>query len=211
MKKFFQFSEQNIKLFVIGMELLAVVIFIYVVSLPFYPILKYHFNTPSVSLSATTATSVIEAIIKKNQLSNKEEYRKYPNRIFIPKIGVNAPIIISHNEKYGLSKGAWLYPQTSTPDKGGNTVITAHRFKYLPPNNLTFYLIDKLIPGDIITVLWQEKYYHYKVRETRIVDKHDTSVLNPSQKPILTIFSCHPIYSTKNRYVVISDLLNTTD
>jgi sortase A len=104
--------------------------------------------------------------------------------------------------------GAWRVPESSTPDKGGNTVITGHRFKYLPPSNLTFYLLDKMETGDIISVVYKEKEYYYRVKEIKIVDKTELSILAPTKEPILTIFTCHPIYSTEKRLVVTGDLIN---
>ena len=102
-------------------------------------------------------------------------------------------------------------PDSSTPDKGGNTVITGHRFKYLPPSNLTFYLLDKLTKGDLITVIWHKKDYIYRVREVKVVPATDFSVIEPSDKPILTLFTCHPIYSTEKRLVVVSDFVEVLD
>jgi len=129
------------------------------------------------------------------------------NRIIIPKIGVNAPIIETADEQYGLDRGAWRVPNSSTPNRGGNMVITGHRFKYLPPNNLTFYLFYKLKIGDIASVIWQEKTYYYRIKEIKIVSNTETSILSPAEESILTIFTCDPIYSTKNRLVVISELI----
>ena len=55
------------------------------------------------------------------------DYAVSGNRVIITKIGVNAPIVESKSAEYGLSKGSWRIPESSTPDKGGNTVITGHR------------------------------------------------------------------------------------
>lgn len=132
------------------------------------------------------------------------------NQIIIPKIGVNAPIIESLNESYGLARGAWRLPQSSTPDEGGNTVITGHRFQYLPPNNVTFYLLDKLEIGDIISIIWQQKEYYYKVIATKIIKPEDLSILASSEKNILTVFTCNPVFSMKERLVVIAELIEET-
>ena len=131
-----------------------------------------------------------------------------PRRIIIPKIGVNAPIIDTENEDYGLSKGAWRLPDSSTPDKSGNTVLTGHRFKYLPPSNLTFYLFHKLEKGDITSVAWDGKIYYYRVKEIKIVSKDEVSILKQTKDPTLTMFTCDPIYSTKNRLVIVSELFS---
>jgi sortase A len=106
-----------------------------------------------------------------------------------------------------LSQGAWRLPETSTPDLGSNTVISGHRYKYLPPNNLTFYLLDKLAAGDIINVVWKNKEYDYRVRESKIVPPTQISILDPTEEPILTLFTCDPIFSEKNRLVVTADLI----
>ncbi len=145
-------------------------------------------------------------ISEKKEVTKKIVHKK-TNRIIIPKIGVNSPIIKSDNYDYALSRGSWMDPIGSTPDQGGNTVITGHRFKYLPPNNLTFYSLDKLIAGDIISVTWDDQDYLYKVREMKVVPKTETSILKKSKDSILTIFTCDPIFSEENRLVVISYLI----
>ncbi|MCK5459961.1 sortase [Candidatus Parcubacteria bacterium] len=132
---------------------------------------------------------------------------EYNNRVIIAKIGVNAPIIDSSNEDWALSHGAWRIPGSSSPDKAGNTVITGHRFKYLPPSNLTFYLFHKLEIGDIILAVWEQKKYYYKINEIKIVSPRDLSILEKTEKPTLTLFTCDPIYSQKNRLVIIAELI----
>jgi LPXTG-site transpeptidase (sortase) family protein len=129
------------------------------------------------------------------------------DRLIIPRIGVNIPIIESANEEYGLDRGTWRVPDSSTPDKGGNTVLTGHRFKYLPPSNLTFYLFHKLEKGDIASVSWKGTTYYYRVKEAKIVPAKDISILDKTDKPILTMFTCDPIYSIKNRLAIISELI----
>jgi LPXTG-site transpeptidase (sortase) family protein len=142
----------------------------------------------------------------KNSASKKNS-KSEPDRLIIPKIGVNIPIIDVPDEKSGLNKGAWRVTDSSTPDKGGNTVLTGHRFKYLPPSNLTFYLFHKLEKGDIASVLWKGKTYYYRVKETKIVPANDISILDKTDGSILTMFTCDPIYSTKNRLAIISELI----
>jgi len=144
---------------------------------------------------------------KNNEVVNKETINKPNsiNRIIIDKIGVDVPIIQSESARYGLSKGAWLDTNGTAPDQGGNTIITAHRYKYLPPSNLTFYLLDKLVAGDFIEVIWNNETYIYKVKTTMIVDNSDTSVLGPSPFDIITLYSCHPIYSQDQKLIVIGE------
>ena len=197
-----------IKALVYTLELLAVGLFIYLITLPFYPELKYKINKNNLNNEESKEIEKVEE--KTNNIINslpESEYKVSRDRLIIAKIGVNAPIVQTDNGEYGLSIGAWLTPDGSTPDKGGNTIITGHRFKYLPPSNLTFYLFHKLEKNDIVSVLWKGEMYFYKIREIKVVKNTDLSVLEPSEKPILTMFTCHPIYSTENRMVVIADLM----
>jgi len=195
---------------VFTLELLALALLLYIFVLPVYPLVGYKMATTENKKISIEAKD--EAIVKQKTEEYKStfpesEYAISPNRLIITKIGVNAPIVESKNEAYGLDRGAWRVPETSTPDKGSNTVITGHRFKYLPPNNLTFYLLDKLEIGDIISVIWKEQNYYYRVKETKVVPDTELSVLNPSDKPIITLFTCTPIYSTENRLVVVGELM----
>lgn len=137
--------------------------------------------------------------------SSKKVAVKTRNTLIIPKIGVNIPIIESKDPKYGLNHGAWRLPKSSTPEKNGNMILTGHRFKYLPPSNLTFYLLDKMEAGDIISVVWNNKTYYYRVKEKKIVKADDLSILKQTKTPTLTIYTCDPIYSTKNRLVIVAE------
>ena len=203
--KFFH-NPKFIKVLVITLRLLFVALALYLICLPFYPEVKYNFSTleEATSQDLEAVTEQVENI--KRELP-ESEYTVSPDRLIIPKIGVNAPVILTDNEHYGLSLGAWMVPKGSTPDKGGNTVITGHRFKYLPPSNLTFYLFHKLEIGDVFSVLWKGNDYYYRVKEIKVVDPSDASPYDKSATPILTMYTCHPIYSTEKRLVIISDLV----
>ncbi|MEK7639612.1 MAG: sortase [Patescibacteria group bacterium] len=129
------------------------------------------------------------------------------NRLVIPKIGVNLPIVEGQESEAALWKGAWRIADSSTPKIGGNTVLSAHRFRYRPPSNLTLYLLDKLQPGDIMIIYWQGKEYDYRVTERKIVPRDNTDIAEPTLTDQLTVFTCHPLFSTKERLVVIGVLL----
>ena len=205
--KFFQ-NSKNVKALALVLELLVVGLAAYLIILPFYPEIKYRVAGP-VNIDnqdVVQVTAQVEEI--KNHLP-ESEYAVSPNRLIIPKIGVNAPVVVTDDEAYGLSLGAWLDPQGSTPDQGGNTVITGHRFKYLPPSNLTFYLFHKLVPGDTFSVVWEGEDYYYRVKQIKIVEASDASPYNKSEEAVLTMYTCHPIYSTEKRLVVISEQILT--
>lgn len=129
------------------------------------------------------------------------------NILIIPKIGVKILISDNLNEDIALNEGAYRFSQTSTPEKGGNTVLSAHRFKYLPPSSETFYLLDELSEGDIFMVFWEGKQYNYRVVSSKIVDPYAIEVLNQTKKSTVTLITCNPIFSIKERLVVSGELI----
>jgi len=145
----------------------------------------------------------VELYTDEGELIDKESVSG--NRIVIPKMGVNAEILEGGIEV--LAQGVWLMPDTSTPDKGGNTVITAHRWKFRPPDPRTFYNIDKMEIGDRFDVYWQDKKYTYEVNEIKIVTPDQTEILYPTKKSQITLFSCTPLFKTTNRLVVVAELV----
>ena len=72
---------------------------------------------------------------------------------------------------------------------------------------LTFYLFHKLGAGDLVSVVWHEEDFLYRVKETKIVEDTDLSILEQGEESILTMFTCHPIYSTEKRLVIVSELI----
>ncbi len=128
------------------------------------------------------------------------------NWIIIPKMGVDTEIL-EGDVNTMLWKGVVRMDVGSTPDRGGNTIITAHRYLYRPPNPKTFFLLDKLTKGDIVTIYWQNKKYQYRVRESKVVEPDEISILHNTPNSQLTLFSCTPLFTSKQRLVVIADLI----
>ena len=105
-----------------------------------------------------------------------------------------------------LNKGIWLRPNTSTPDKGGNTVIVGHRFTYTNPKG-TFYELNRVQIGDEIGIFWDGKRYIYKVSESKTVKADAISVEAQTEKPRLTLYTCTPLWLPKDRLVIVADLV----
>jgi len=187
------------------LELFALALVFYLLIAPIFPLFKYRLELRVREEIIINRTEILQPTTSTNDFTSvpvdQQKEDNNINRLVIEKIGVNVPIVEAATES-GLEKGAWRVPKSSTPDIGGNTVITAHRFKYLPPNNKTFYLLDKLEAGDILTVRWQQQDYYYQVSEKKVVAKYDLSILAPSANPRLTLFTCHPLFSSEQRLVI---------
>ncbi len=129
----------------------------------------------------------------------------HDNQLVIPAMLFDGPVF-EGTTMSTLNKGAWRVPYTSTPDKGGNTVIIGHRFTYTSPKG-TFYHLDQVHAGDEIGLFWNDKKYIYKVRATKEVPPTATEVEAPTADPILTLYTCTPLWNPKDRLVVVADLV----
>jgi sortase A len=136
------------------------------------------------------------------------------SRISIPKIGVNAPIVYaeSNEEKAiqdALQNGVVHYPGTALPGEVGNTFITGHSSNYwwaAGSYNYVFVLLDKLEVGDKAVVYYNSKKYVYTVSSKKVVEPTDTSVLLPTSTPTMTLMTCTPAGTSRQRLIISLDL-----
>lgn len=127
------------------------------------------------------------------------------NALIIPKMLLDTPIVEGSKKKSStLLHGAWRLPFSSTPDKGGNTVIASHRFSYTVGSHGTFYYLDKLSQGDEIGVRWNGAMRTYVVQSVRIVPPTEVSVQEQTKDDRLTLYTCTPIWNPVNRLVVVA-------
>lgn len=106
-----------------------------------------------------------------------------------------------------LTKGPGHYPGSALPGDPGNMAVAGHRTTYGAP----FADIDQLQPGDELRVQDQAgRTWTYRVVEQRIVAPSDTSVIGSDPRgtgrPTLTLTTCHPRYSNRQRLVVFAEL-----
>jgi sortase A len=66
--------------------------------------------------------------------------------------------------------------------------------------------LDRLKPGNEITLRTPEKSYTYKVEEVRIVKPTDLGVLEQTPDAVLTLISCYPYLIDTQRIVVRASL-----
>ena len=126
------------------------------------------------------------------------------NRLLVPAMLLDQPVN-EGRDLHAARNGPWRLPHTSTPDKGGNTVIIAHRFTYTNPRG-AFYHLDKLQPGNEIGVYWNSQKYIYQVTAVRTVAATQISVEAPTSQPQLTLYTCTPLWLPKDRLVVTAAL-----
>ncbi|MDQ6696098.1 MAG: class E sortase, partial [Actinomycetota bacterium] len=117
--------------------------------------------------------------------------------IQIPKIGVGKAVVQGVTLDQ-LKRGPGHYPESPLPGQKGNVAIAGHRTTYGAP----FHDIDGLKPGDDIVVTTLQGTFHYKVDSTLIVAPSDLTVLADKGDNRLTLTSCNPRYSARQRIVV---------
>ena len=170
---------------VIGMAL-------YVLVLPLWPNVSYQFKEKSVDYQVTSLPAT----------ENEAKPRPDGNHLLIPSIGMDE--IIYEGGRGQLGKGAWLRPNTSTPNSNSNTVIVGHRFTY-SDENAVFYHLDKIKMDEVIAIYWNGKEYNYKVREVKVVPATAVEIEAPTDKAQLTLYTCTPLWSAKDRLVIVAD------
>jgi sortase A len=97
-----------------------------------------------------------------------------------------------------LAKGPGHYPRSPLPGDGGNVVIAGHRTTHLAP----FWSIDALAPGDQITLQTRRGTFLYRVQWVKVVVPSALWVSGPTRRPSLTLTTCNPRFSQKQRLVV---------
>ncbi len=163
-------------------------------------------NISDLYVAATPSSSLSSVDIGTPSPTPDPNAPKIQDRLVIEKAGINLALIQSQSSG-ALWKGGWVFPNTSTPDKGGNTVIFGHRFRYLPPISNTLYSLDKVNIGDKFSVTWRGINYQYVVSGRNVIDPTDLSVLNPTSDSRITIVTCFPLFSSKQRLVIVGELI----
>ena len=146
----------------------------------------------------------------------------YDNRIIIPKLGKNIPLVdVDNNNNFDfdhmenifmqeLEKGVIRYPGTATPGNFGNAFVFGHSSNYpwvKGDYNEVFALLDNLEFGDEIIVYYNQHKYTYVIREKKIVRPTDVkAIVRDDSKKELSLMTCWPVGTTLKRMIVSSEL-----
>jgi sortase A len=103
-----------------------------------------------------------------------------------------------------LSKGPGHMPRTPIPGQAGNSVISGHR----TTNGAPFLHLDRLEAGDSITVETLIGTHVYEVVGSRIVEPTGIWVTKQWEGSWLTLTTCNPLYSSRERLIVFAKLVD---
>jgi sortase A len=118
-------------------------------------------------------------------------------RIVIPRLKLSA-IVREGVDARTLRRGVGHVPGTALPGEIGNAALAAHRDTIFRP-------LKDVRPGDRVLVETPRGTSEYVVRDTRIVEPTDLSVLDATGGQTLTLVTCYPfnfIGSAPQRFIV---------
>lgn len=159
--------------------------------------------TPLVALSAEAA----------NPLSAVATNSK-GNWVRIPSLNINVPIALPQTMKdsdvlTSLNSGIAMYPNGVKPGEKGNVFLAGHSTgePWKGQYRFAFLKIDQLKAGDSILIDYKNFRYTYRVTGTNIVDPVKSATLDSKgEKRTLSLMACWPLWTTKNRLIVNSEL-----
>lgn len=125
-------------------------------------------------------------------------------RLEIPSIGLDK-IMVEGVSVDALRDGPGHFPETPFPGQLGNAAVAGHRTTYGHP----FLDLDQVAVGDDVVVTTLAGRYTYVVTGITVVAPDDYAEVIPTIDPTvatLTVTTCHPAYSTKQRLVVTAAL-----
>ena len=145
------------------------------------------------------------------------------NRIIIPKLGINVPLItpsyksllnedwtqVEEDIQDALTMGVVHYPGTARPGQAGNFFVTGHS-SYYPwtegKYKTVFARLHNLEPGDEYYVYYGGDQHRYIIRSKNEVKPTDVTVLDqPTTKRMGTLMTCTPVGTTLRRLVLLSE------
>ena len=183
----------------IGLALIG--IFFYLTATVWWPLAQTYYRLTAVTFRPTVQaeqlatslkhdTPVSQGLLKENRLIIRSQHG----------FQVDAPIILGQSDD-DLLRGAGLDPQSVAPGQVGRSVISAHSF--IPRRSAyatLFFALDRLQVGDYIDTYYQGQHARYQVYATWLKPKDQAlSELSASTEPILTLYTCSPVYTSKQR------------
>ncbi|MCC7543474.1 class E sortase [bacterium] len=162
-------------------------------------------------LTTAPANPLLDIITNTSiDLDKSDDQSDNRDRIQIERIGLEVPLYEGGEDS--LDKGVWhRWPERGNPEKGGNFILSAHRFKIgvTPVQtiiNSPFYNVDKLRIGDTIRVFWDDEWYTYKISKTYTVLPNAIGIEAPSEEAKLTLYTCSLGGSADGRVVIEANL-----
>jgi sortase A len=118
-------------------------------------------------------------------------------RLRVPRLGLDL-VVVNGTDPGTLRRGPGRHLETAMPGERRLVYVAGHRTTFGAP----FAEIDRLRPGDRISLELPYATFEYRVAGHRIVDDQDLSVLRSRGREELVLQACHPRFFASQRYLV---------
>jgi LPXTG-site transpeptidase (sortase) family protein len=164
-------------------------------------------TVPATTVPAAAPAAVPVSTLPKVRPGRTQMKRPKPGstlgRMVLPSIKKDL-LYVSGAGVEDLKAGPGHYPSTALPGLEGNAGIACHRTTYGAP----CLNLNLLKAGDIIGFETLYGRFAYKVEKLFVVGPKDRKVLAPTPgENILTLTTCHPAYTARERLVVRARLV----
>jgi sortase A len=181
-------------------------------------------NKPIVYSNKNLQTSSDPTIQKKQIPPLEMEIAPSDDRLIIPRINQNIPVVkvsseslikrdwnaLENEMQKALQDGVVHYPGTSLPGQTGNVVVTGHS-SYFPwdPGKFkdVFALLHDVVKGDRIVVYYNQDKYLYEVNDIKVVMPDNIEVLKQTPDDRITLITCTPVGTNLKRLIVTAKLI----
>lgn len=142
--------------------------------------------------------------------SGESDNGNIPQRLIIPSLGINAPIVLVESSdenvlQEALEKGVIFWPDSVSLGEKGTMIILGHSSAYpwyKGAYGSVFSLLNKLEENDEIFVFSTKKKYVYKVVGKEINLPEDLNLEKQEKEPVLYLLSCWPIKTNWKRIAI---------
>lgn len=141
-----------------------------------------------------------------NQLSENADVKRLVGLLEAPSIGLSV-MMVDYQTFSDLETAAARMPNSAHFGSPGSTVVVGHRTGFGQP----FFDLDRLNPGALISVTLRDTtVLNYVVQKQKIVspDADLSEFEDPNTASQLILVTCTPKYSTKERLLVIAELID---
>jgi sortase A len=123
-------------------------------------------------------------------------------KLTIPSLRLSTTVLEGSDDGT-LRLGSGHIEDTPLPGEPGNVGIAGHR-------DTVFRPLKRVKPGDALDLTTADRVYHYAIRKSFIVEPTDVYVLDPTERPTLTLVTCYPfefIGHAPHRFIVQAELV----
>ena len=180
-----------------GLSVLLAVVGVGLLAYPFYT------NLVQSRIQGRLAIQFASPELKAAYAAGQVEEGDSLTRLRIPDIDVDV-VVVEGTSASALKAGAGHYPATPLPGEEGNVAIAGHRTTYGKP----FANLDHLAVGNEIVLETPLGRSVYRVtRAPFVVANNDFTVISQTPGRTLTLTTCHPKGSARQRLVVKAEML----